>query len=124
MDTGLDDGYVTPTLVPGQCEGAEPRSYPAPTLDVLDEHGFTMRLEVAPRVFEEGAIRKAAQVDRDARRIDLLKHFPIVMESIQQEAEEKGYRTLPYETPPEIAEAEPAESEATPESASAEKSSY
>ena len=41
LDIGLDDGYFTPTLLPGvgECPNAAPTSYPVPTLDALTGMG-------------------------------------------------------------------------------------
>ncbi|MEN6428152.1 MAG: DUF4056 domain-containing protein [Phycisphaerales bacterium] len=91
FDIGLDDGYVTPTLVPGvgQCPGAEPQSYPVPTLGVLGEYGFSATVEVEPREWEKGKILRVAFGDKPYKRIDVETHLAIIMDHIQREAAAK-----------------------------------
>lgn len=83
FDIGLDNGFVTPTLVPGVCEGAEPQSYPVPTLDKFNERGFTMDFEVEPREFERGRILKIIYPDGGPQRIYPAKHIPLVIDYIK-----------------------------------------
>ncbi len=83
FDIGLDDGFVTPTLVPGVCEGAEPQSYPVPTLDKFHEYGFTMVLEVEPREFEKDKILKIIYPKGGHRRIRPTEHIPVVIDYIK-----------------------------------------
>lgn len=35
MDTGMDDGFITPILVPGMCETAVPEKIAVPKLDAF-----------------------------------------------------------------------------------------
>lgn len=88
FDIGLD-GFVTPTLVEGMdgCNG-QPLSLPAPTLDVLKRHGFTMTHQVKPNVLQQGRIFKAA----GSKKIFPEKHFPIIIEYMKKQADEKGYQ--------------------------------
>lgn len=90
LDIGLDDGLVTPSVVPGlaSCPNAEPMSYPAPTLDALAEYGFSARLEIEPRELEKGKILKVAYPDPATRkkRIDPALHFAPIMERVRQDA--------------------------------------
>ena len=91
FDVGLDDGYVTPTLVPSvsQCPDAEPLSYPVPTLDVLAEYGFSLKHEIEPREWEKGKILRIAFGDEPQKRIDPQVHMAIIMDQIQREAAAK-----------------------------------
>ncbi|MCX5643674.1 MAG: DUF4056 domain-containing protein [Phycisphaerae bacterium] len=87
FDIGLGDGMVTPSLVPNvpECPSAEPLSYPAPNLDVLAKHGFSMILEIEPREWESGKILAVAYgSDKPGKRIDPERHFPIIMDYIRK----------------------------------------
>lgn len=91
FDIGVDDGYVTPTLVPevSQCPGAEPLSYPVPTLDALGEYGFSLTLEIEPHEWEKDKILHVAFGDEPRKRINPEAHLAIIMEQIQREAAAK-----------------------------------
>jgi len=92
LDVGLDDGYVTPVLVPDICEGAEPESRPIPTADILLKYGIVMRYEILPREWEKGRIFKVVYGDKKGKKIQPDKHFPVIMNYIEKEAVEKyGY---------------------------------
>ena len=95
MDIGLDDGFVTPTLVPGICDGAQPQSYPVPTLAKFNEHGFVMDLAVEPKEFERWKILRLIYPDGGEKRIRPAEHLPIVMDFIKKEALEKGFNIMP-----------------------------
>jgi hypothetical protein len=88
FDIGLDDGYVTPTLVPyvSQCPETEPLSYPIPTLDVLADYGFSLKHEIEPHEWEKGKILHIALGDEPGKRIDPQVHIAIIMDHIQREA--------------------------------------
>lgn len=90
FDIGLDDGYVTPTLVPSlsECEGAEPLPYPVPNLDFLAEYGFSMKLELEPREWEKDRILAVVYPDLTARksRIEPVAHFAPIMAYIAEDA--------------------------------------
>lgn len=90
FDIGLDDGYVTPTLVPGlsECRNAQPQAYPVPALDAAAKHGFKVKLEISPKIWESKKIRNIAYAD-DAQRgkqIEPAVHFPRIMSHIRQDA--------------------------------------
>ncbi len=90
FDIGLEDGQVTPTLLPSaaECEGAAPVSYPAPRLDVLAKHGFSAKLEIEPHEWEKKAILAVAYPDAQQRgkRVEPAVHFPRIMEHIRKDA--------------------------------------
>ena len=89
FDVGLDDGIVTPWLVPGTCPGTVPLGCPSPNpACVLDEHGFKMRLEVTPMVFEKSKIYKPIGLKR-SERVKPTIHFPMIMESIREAAQRR-----------------------------------
>jgi hypothetical protein len=91
FDIGLDDGFVTPTLLPGvgPCEGAEPLSYPVPNLDVLARHGFSLSLEIESREWERDKIFAVLSKDPKTSRIQPTTDFPILMDYLRKAAEEK-----------------------------------
>ncbi len=91
FDIGLDDGHITPTLVPevAACPEAEPLSYPVPTLDVLHEYGFSLTLEIEPREWEKGKILRVAFGDQPGKRINPETHLAVIMDHIQREAAAK-----------------------------------
>jgi hypothetical protein len=95
MDIGTDDGFVTPTLVPGVCEDAELQSYPVPTLDAFNKYGFTMNFEVEPKEFESGKILKIIYPNGCGKRIRPTICLPIVMDCIKKEAIRKGFTVMP-----------------------------
>ncbi len=95
MDIGLDDGAVTPILVPGICEGARPLSYPAPTLDVFNRYGFSMRFDVEPAEFEKNQILSIIHPDDDGKRIRFPDDLGKIMDATQTEAIKRGYVVTP-----------------------------
>ena len=89
FDIGLDNGMVTPTLVPNvpECPGAEPLPYPAPKLDVLAKYGFSLKLEIEPHEWESGKILRIAYAgEKPKKRITPEQHFPILMKNMRQAA--------------------------------------
>lgn len=91
FDIGLDDGSITPVLLPDApgCEGAKPISYPVPTLEVLAKHGFSARLEIEPREWEKNRVLRIVHPDKKGKRIIPEEHFPTIMAQIRKEAEAK-----------------------------------
>jgi hypothetical protein len=89
MDIGLDDGYVTPVLVPGICEEAVPYPLAAPTIDILSKYGFSMKHEIYPREWERHKIFKVVYQDGKGDKIEPRKHFPVIMAHIKKQAVEK-----------------------------------
>ncbi len=98
MDTGLDDGFVSPLLSPdiSECPGALPQSYPAPNLNKLNSYGFEIDVKIEPREFEKGKILKHIYPDGGGKFIDIEKDIPIILAEIEKEAHDKGYITMPY----------------------------
>ncbi len=91
FDIGLDDGYITPTLVPevSECPDAEPISYPIPTLDALSKFGFSATLEIEPHEWEKNKILRIVYPHEHRKRIRPDLHFAQIMEQIQREAAAK-----------------------------------
>lgn len=90
FDLGLDDGFVTPLLIPSvsECEGAQAEPYPVPELDFVSQYGFSVRFEIKPNIWEANAILDIAYAGEQGRkkRIEPLIHYPPIMEHIRKEA--------------------------------------
>ena len=90
FDLGLDDGFVTPALIPSvsECDGAQPQPYPVPDLKILSEYGFSVKYEIAPNIWEGGAILDAAYEGRDlsGKRVEPVIHYAPIMEQIRKDA--------------------------------------
>jgi len=89
MDTGLGDGFVSPILVPGFCEGVEPEPLAVPSTDILSKYGFSMDYKIYPKEWEKGKILKVIYPDGNGKFVEPAKHFPIYMDYIKKEAVEK-----------------------------------
>ena len=89
MDTGYDDGYITPAIIPGYTD-EEPLSKKIPTLDGLDELGIKIKYTISSAYFENGELKKIAGTKSSVRP---LSHYPKIMKNIEQEAIYKyGYQ--------------------------------
>jgi len=90
MDIGLDDGYVTPWLVPSvpQCPDAQPVSYPIPSLDILDKYGFKMKLTIEMHSWMSSKILDVVYPDGPKGRNTVVPaiHMPIIMDYIRKRA--------------------------------------
>ena len=88
FDIGLKDGSVTPVLIPGvsACPDVKPMPYPVPKLDVLSQHGFSVKLEIEPHEWEKGKILRLVYGDGPQKRIIPEQHFPVIMDAIRREA--------------------------------------
>ena len=91
---GLDDGYVTPILVPGICEDAEPQLYPVPRYDTLSKYGFSMKFEIEPREMEKGKILKIVYPNNDGKRIQPSIHYPLIIDYIKEDVIKKGFKPI------------------------------
>jgi hypothetical protein len=91
FDTGLS-GRITPMLIENiaECESREARSYVVPGPDeALSGRGFSMSVEIEPRIMEAGRILEAVFPRGGGKRIDPESHFEPIMERIKRQAEEK-----------------------------------
>lgn len=88
-DIGIDDGYISPVLIPGVCEDAEPELLAAPRLDILSTHGFTMTYKIAPVYLEAGKVLRIIYPEGKGKLIEPIKHYPIIIDFINKEAVEK-----------------------------------
>jgi hypothetical protein len=93
LDLGLDDGFVTPLLIPSvcECEGAKAKPYPVPSLEFLSEYGFSIKFEIEPNIWEANAILDIAYSDGQQRkkRVEPVVHFPPIMDYIREDAVRK-----------------------------------
>src|SRR4030042_268715 len=93
LDIGIDDGFVTPMLVPGVCHSAIPQSLPVPKLSKLYTYGFKMTLEVKPRELEKNRVLRViypnVSPNEYPERIHPVKHLPAIMDYIKRETENK-----------------------------------
>jgi hypothetical protein len=100
IDIGLCDGFVTPTLVPGECNECNdpaPQSYPVPTTALLGKYGFTMELTIEPKEFESGEIMKIIYPEGGGKIVRPIEHLPIVMDYIEKDALKRGYEVMPIQ---------------------------
>ncbi len=93
LDVGLDDGFVTPWLVPNvaECGPLDPWLCPVPDLSLLEDYGFHIRHEIHPREWERGAILRAVYPDRHERKnlIVPAEQFPDLIEHIKTMADRR-----------------------------------
>lgn len=90
LDIGLDDGFVTPWLIPSvsECEGAVPQPYPVPEIGTIAEYGFSVKFEIEPRIWQEKAILNAAYSNSNTKgkRVDPAIHYAPIMDYIKKDA--------------------------------------
>jgi hypothetical protein len=85
LDTGFDDGDIAAWIVPSlaECKGATARTYRIPSLEKLQQYGFSAKLEIDPEIAVGGRIRSVAgRADRIVPDAD----FPKIIENIRQNA--------------------------------------
>lgn len=84
FDVGLDDGYVTPCLVPSvaTCPGAQPQPLAIPALDSLARYGFSMTVEIEPKVWERKKIMRALEAmgHPAEKRLDPVVCIPLLID--------------------------------------------
>jgi hypothetical protein len=88
FDIGLQNGYITPTLVPGvsACPDAQPVPLPVPTLEALIRHGFSAKVEIEPHEWESDKILRVVYGDQPQKRIIPEEHFALIMDDIRWQA--------------------------------------
>jgi len=93
FDIGLDDGFVTPWIVPSvsRYDAEEARSYPVPNLNLVFDCGFSVKLEIEPKEWERDQILNVIYPDAKQRknRLQPAIHFPQIMKYIKQDAVKK-----------------------------------
>jgi hypothetical protein len=91
FDIGLD-GYITPwTIAVSECENCSPIAYPTPNVDYLKDYGFSLKFYIEPREWQKKQIMAIAYPYHKNHKniINPQLHFPIIMDSIETEGEEK-----------------------------------
>jgi len=83
LDIGLDDGFVTPMLVPGVCESENPHAYPVPDGDV-SQYGFDMQYHIVPNELDKSKILQIAHPEGTKKTIDPKIHFAPIIDHIRQ----------------------------------------
>jgi hypothetical protein len=95
LDIGIDDGFITPWLTPGACENSEPKSYAVPKTDSLNKNGFSVSLEIKPKIRECHKIFNLIYPDGNGKFVKPPEHFPVIMKYIAEtEIERHGPETL------------------------------
>jgi len=98
FDIGLDDGYVTPLIVPSasECEGIVAQPYPVPNLDLLSKYGFSVKLEIEPREWEKDKILKVVYPGskKIEKRLEPAIHFARIMDYIKEDAAKRYGRDV------------------------------
>jgi hypothetical protein len=85
MDSGYDDGTVTPSIIPGYSD-QPPVSRTMPTFDGLNELGIKVKYTISSAYLENGKLKKIAGTKSS---VEPTKHFPTIMKNIEQEAIDK-----------------------------------
>lgn len=88
FDTGLGYRPVTPVLVAGICPDAQPHPLKAPNLPSPVAGGFEADLTIYPVELEKYRIYRILNMDPDLPIRPSL-HFPVLLEEIRQQAEDK-----------------------------------
>ena len=88
FDIGLENGYITPTLVPevSSCPDAQPLPLPVPRLDVLAQYGFSVQVEIEPHEWEKDKILRVVYGNRPGNRVIPDQQFALIMDDIRQQA--------------------------------------
>jgi hypothetical protein len=90
FDIGLNDGFVTPWIVPdaSECREAEVRSCRTPNPDFLSEYGFSLKYEIEPREWEKGKILRIVypKAKERRKRLEPIIHFAPIMDHIKNSA--------------------------------------
>ncbi|MEK6935484.1 MAG: DUF4056 domain-containing protein, partial [Nanoarchaeota archaeon] len=87
FDIGLDNGCITPWLVPGICKNPSPKSYCfIHHLENISQRGFSFKLTLFPKEMQSKKILKLVQKDEKINYLLPETDFLKIVESIKQEA--------------------------------------
>ncbi len=89
FDTGDDDGFITPWLIPGICTETEPLSYPVPDLNFASQSGFRFEVEMKPSEKERTPILAIIYPDGSGTNLQPESDFPTILQYIEEQAREK-----------------------------------
>lgn len=95
MDLGLDDGYVSPVLVPGICSDSLPLLYPVPRLKSAANYGFVVDLEINNSGSAGHRCLDIIYPDGRNGPIHPSKDLPAIMLVARNQAIEKGFDVVP-----------------------------
>ena len=82
FDVGLDNGFITPMLVPDICPDAVPEICPVPDLKAVSQMGFVVELEIEPYIWEKRAIYHSIELEQN---IQPEAHFPQLIDYISMQ---------------------------------------
>jgi hypothetical protein len=86
FEVGMDNGQITPLLVPGMCSDAEPQAWPVPSMDIVSQQGFAVEVQMEPRIWQQSRIYHDIGLQDTQSRIRPDVHFPEIMAHIKSEA--------------------------------------
>ena len=95
MDLGLDDGYVSPVLVPDICPGAVPLPYQVPRLDTVAQHGLRVALAITCHGSAGRHCLGLIYPDGQDGRINPAIHLGLIMQVARNEALARGFAVVP-----------------------------
>ena len=88
-DIGVDDGYVSPVLIPGACDNAKARLIEVPKLEKLKELGFFVTYKIVPVYLEGHKVLKIAPPDKKLKYIEPAKDYSNIIDYVNKKAVEK-----------------------------------
>ncbi len=88
-DIGIDDGFVSPVLIPGACQDAKPKLIETPKLENVKKTGFAITYKIVPVYLEGNKVLKIAHPEGKAKFIEPAKDYPKMIEYINKKAVEK-----------------------------------
>lgn len=88
FDVGIDDGFVTPWLVPGICENSGSLLLAAPEFGRFQRYGLKINVEILPMEFEKGQILKIVSPDKKKKTIKPEQDFETIINEIKRQAVE------------------------------------
>ena len=86
FDTGDNNGFITPWLVPGICPDSEPVPYPKPCLQTANKCGFSIDVTMNPTEKQSRTILAIAHPNRNAKYLRPSEDFSTILEYIEKQA--------------------------------------
>lgn len=84
FDVGIDNGCITPWLVPGICKNNIPELLPVPKIP--SKQGFSFKIELEPRGPQGDRVLGIVYPNKRGKRIQPDAHYPKIMEYIRNQA--------------------------------------
>jgi hypothetical protein len=88
FDVGIDDGFITPWLVPGICENSQPKLLAAPEFERFQKYGLKIDIEILPVEFEKNSVLKIISTDKKRKTIKPHQDFGTIIKEIKKQAVE------------------------------------